>query len=282
MPSTATATRARRFRPGAELPLALATLVILLPVALIIVLSVQPVVNIISPGWNFGLTMQNFASVFAPREPYLTQLGNSSIIVAGTVALCLTAGSLAGYSLSRLGWSPRTTVVVLIAAGLITLIPPMALVPGLYVTLDALGVLGTLLGLVLLNTVFNLPFASVLMKVYFDRVPPEIRESALIDGASEFRAFRQVMLPLAAPGAAAVAIFVAIMSWNEFLFGLTMTTGGRTAPITVGIAALVQPYQITFGEMAALGTAVALPIIVLAVVANRWIVAAVTRGAVKG
>jgi multiple sugar transport system permease protein len=89
-------------------------------------------------------------------------------------------------------------------------------------------------------------------------------------------------LPLAAPGAAAVAIFVAIMSWNEFLFGLTMTTGGRTSPITVGIASLVQPYQITFGEMAALGTAVALPIIVLAIVANRWIVAAVTRGAVKG
>jgi multiple sugar transport system permease protein len=273
---------ARRFRPGAEIPLALATLIVFLPVALIIVLSVQPLVNIISPGWNFGLTTQNYAAVFAPDQPYLTQLGNSTVIVVGTVALCLTAGSLAGYSLSRLGWSPRTTVIVLVAAGIITLIPPMALVPGLYVTLNALGLLGSLLGLVLLNTVFNLPFASVLMKVYFDRVPAEIRESALVDGASEFRTFLQVMLPLASPGAAAVAIFVAIMSWNEFLFGLTMTTGGRTSPITVGIAALVQPYQITFGEMAALGTAVAMPIIVLAVVANRWIVAAVTRGAVKG
>lgn len=277
-----TARPARRIRPGAEIPLALATLIVFLPVALVIVLSVQPVVNIISPGWNFGLTMQNYAAVFAPDQPYLTQLGNSTVIVVGTVALCLTAGSLAGYSLSRLGWSPRTTVIVLVAAGIITLIPPMALVPGLYVTLNTLGLLGSLQGLILLNTVFNLPFASVLMKVYFDRVPPEIRESALVDGASELRTFLQVMLPLAAPGAAAVAIFVAIMSWNEFLFGLTMTTGGRTSPITVGIAALVQPYQITFGEMAALGTAVAMPIIILAIVANRWIVAAVTRGAVKG
>jgi ABC-type glycerol-3-phosphate transport system permease component len=267
MASPATTARpARRFRPGAEIPLALATLIVFLPVALIIVLSVQPVVNIISPGWNFGLTTQSYAAVFAPDQPYLTQLGNSTVIVAGTVALCLTAGSLAGYSLSRLGWSPRTTVIVLVAAGIITLIPPMALVPGLYVTLNTLGLLGSLQGLILLNTVFNLPFASVLMKVYFDRV----------------RTFLQVMLPLAAPGAAAVAIFVAIMSWNEFLFGLTMTTGGRTSPITVGIAALVQPYQITFGEMAALGTAVAMPIIILAIVANRWIVAAVTRGAVKG
>jgi ABC-type glycerol-3-phosphate transport system permease component len=276
------ARRRRRFRLGSELPLALATLAVFLPVALMLVLSVQPLVNIISPGWNFGFSLGNYQEVLAGHQPYLTQIGNSTVIVAGTVTLCLTAGSLAGYSLSRLGWSLRTTVLVLLAAGLITLIPPMALVPGLYLTLNNLGLLGSLLGLILLNTVFNLPFASVLMKVYFDRVPHEIRESALIDGASEFRTFLRVMLPLAAPGAAAVAIFVAIMSWNEFLFGLTMTSGGRTSPITVGIAALVQPYQITFAEMAALGSAVALPIIVLAIVANRWIVAAVTRGAVKG
>jgi ABC-type glycerol-3-phosphate transport system permease component len=113
-------------------------------------------------------------------------------------------------------------------------------------------------------------------------VPHELREAALMDGASETRTFLAVMLPLAAPGAAAVAIFVAIMSWNEFLFGLTMTSGGKTSPITVGIAALVQPYAIEFGQMAAIGTAVALPILVLAVAANRWIVSAVTRGAVKG
>jgi ABC-type glycerol-3-phosphate transport system permease component len=140
----------------------------------------------------------------------------------------------------------------------------MTLVPGLYVTLDAIGLLGSLLGLIVLNTVFNLPFATVLMKVYFDRIPHEMQEAARIDGASELRTFLQVMLPLAVPGAAAVAIFVAIMSWNEFLFGLTMTSGGRTSPITVGIAALVQPYAIEFGRMAALGTAVALPILVLA------------------
>lgn len=278
----AASVRPRRARIGAEVPLALATLLVVLPIAMILVLSVQPVVNIISEGWNVGFTTMNFEAVFAPDEPYVSQLVNSTVIVAGTVALCLVAGSLAGYSLSRLGWAPWMTAIVLAAAGLITLIPPMALVPGLYVTLDALGLLGSLLGLVLLNTVFNVPFASVLMKVYFDRVPAEMREAALIDGASELRTFLRVMLPLAAPGAAAVAIFVAIMSWNEFLFGLTMTSGGRTSPITVGIASLVQPYEITFGEMAALGTAVALPIIVLAVVANRWIVTAVTRGAVKG
>jgi ABC-type glycerol-3-phosphate transport system permease component len=272
----------RRSSPLADLTLAIATLLVLLPVAWMLVLSVQPEVNVVSPGWHFGFTTQNFRAVFAPDEPYLSQVLNSIVIVTGTVALCLAAGSLAGYSLSRLGWSRRTTIVLLALTGLITVIPPMTLVPGLYVTLDAIGLLGSLLGLIVLNTVFNLPFATVLMKVYFDRIPHEVQEAARIDGASELRTFLRVMLPLAAPGAAAVAIFVAIMSWNEFLFGLTMTSGGRTSPITVGIAALVQPYAIEFGRMAALGTAVALPILVIAILASRRIVAAVTRGAVKG
>jgi ABC-type glycerol-3-phosphate transport system permease component len=282
MPRGRQAGSVRRASPLADLTLAIVTLLVLLPVAWMLVLSVQPEVNAVSPGWHFGFTTQNFGAVFAPDEPYLSQALNSIVIVTGTVVLCLAAGSLAGYSLSKLGWSRRTTVVLLALTGLITVIPPMTLVPGLYVTLDAIGLLGSLLGLIVLNTVFNLPFATVLMKVYFDRIPHEMQEAARIDGASELRTFLQVMLPLAAPGAAAVAIFVAIMSWNEFLFGLTMTSGGRTSPITVGIAALVQPYAIEFGRMAALGTAVAVPILVIAILASRRIVTAVTRGAVKG
>jgi ABC-type glycerol-3-phosphate transport system permease component len=274
--------RHHRHNIAAELTLALATLLVLVPVVWMLVVSVQPQVNVVSPGWSFGFTTDNFRAVFGPDEPYLAQVGNSVVIVVGTVLLCLVAGSLAGYSLSRLSWSRTTTTVLLGVTGLVTIIPPMALVPGLYVTLNSIGLLGSLLGLVVLNTVFNLPFATLLMKVYFDRVPHEVREAALVDGASEARTFLRVMLPLAGPGVAAVAIFVAIMSWNEFLFGLTMTSGGRTSPITVGIAALVQPYAIEFGQMAAIGTAVGLPILVLALVANRWIVSAVTGGAVKG
>jgi multiple sugar transport system permease protein len=267
---------------AAEAALGLAILVAVLPVAWMVVLSVQRQVDTVSPGWHFGLAADNFRDVFAPDQPYLAQVGNSVVIVVGTVVLCVAAGSLAGYSLSRLAWSPRTTLLVLGVAGLITVIPPMALVPGLYLTLNSLGLLGSMAGLITLNTVFNLPFATVLMKVYFDGVPNDLREAALIDGASELRTFLQVMFPLVRSGVAAVAIFVAIMTWNEFLFGLTMTSGGRTSPITVGIAALVQPYAIQFGQMAALGTAVALPILLIAIVANRRIVSAVTRGAVKG
>jgi multiple sugar transport system permease protein len=158
----------------------------------------------------------------------------------------------------------------------------MALVPGLYVTLKALGLLGGLAGLIALNTAFNLPFSLIMMKVYFDRTPTEVRESAVVDGASEARTFVSVMLPIAAPGTAAVALYTAIMAWNDFLFGLTMTSGGVSSPITVGIASLVQPYELDWGAMAAIGTLAALPVVILAIIVSRRLVAAVIQGAVKG
>lgn len=158
----------------------------------------------------------------------------------------------------------------------------MTLVPGMYVQMSAMGLLNSISGLILLNTVLNLPFAALLMKSYFDSVPEELREAALVDGASEVRAFFRVVLPIVRPGIAAVSVFTAIMAWNEFLLGLTMTAGGRTAPLTVGIASLVQPYEVTWGEMSAAGAVAALPIIGLAILANRQIVAGLTAGAVKG
>ncbi|MFD0507742.1 carbohydrate ABC transporter permease [Streptomyces chiangmaiensis] len=196
--------------------------------------------------------------------------------------LCLVFGSLAGYALSQLILPRWGTIPLLLLAGFIPLIPPMVLVPGLYATMTSLGLIGGNFGLILLNTVFQMPFAALLMKVYFDGVPNTLREAALIDGASEFATFRAVMLPLVKPGLAAVGTFTGIMAWNEFLFALTMTSGGTTSPLTVGIASLVQPYEVAWGQMAAVGTLAAVPIIIISVIANRYIVAGLTAGAVKG
>jgi len=265
-----------------EVMLGLVILAVLIPIVWMVVLAVQPGKNIVSGGWQFGFTTSNFESLFAPGEPYAAQFLNSLVIVVGTVVLCLVVGTLAGYSLGNPSWSPKATVVLLGGAAIIPVLPPMALVPGLYATLQGLGLLGSIAGLTLLNTVFNLPFTVLLMRVYFSYVPRELREAALIDGASEFTTFRKVILPLAAPGAASAAIYTAIMTWNDFLFGLTMTTGGTTSPITVGIGALVQPNNPEWGKMAAAGTITALPILVVAVVARRRIVSGITQGAVKG
>lgn len=259
-----------------------AGVVTVLPLLWMILIAFQQPRAIISPGWVFDFSLENFAQVFAPGAIYGPQVINSIVLVVTATAICLIVSALAGYSFSQLNWSPRTVLVALAIAALLQVIPPMTLVPGLFVTLTTYDLVGTLSGLIVLNVVFNLPFATIMTKFYFDTLPKELRESASIDGAGEFSIFRTVMLPLAAPGIAAVAIFTAIQIWNEFLFGLVFTTGGTEAPITVGIATLIQPQEIKFGAMAAVGVITAVPIIVMAIVANRQIVAGLTGGAVKG
>ncbi|SDL13578.1 carbohydrate ABC transporter permease [Tessaracoccus oleiagri] len=272
----------RRASVPVEAALLAAIAIIVIPIAWGTMLAFQPNRAIVNPDWDFSMWLGNFESLFAPGEPFLNQLLNSVLITVGTVVLCLVIGSAAGYALSKLNPPRWITLPALVLAAFIPMVPPMTLVPGMYLQMGALGLLNTIGGLVLLNTVLNLPFAALLMKSYFDGVPDELREAALVDGASEVRAFFRVVLPIVRPGMAAVAIFTAIMAWNEFLIGLTMTAGGRTAPLTVGIASLVQPYEVTWGQMAAAGAVAAVPIIVLAIIANRQIVAGLTTGAVKG
>ena len=266
----------------AEFVLIAAIVTTVVPILWMVVLSFQPLKNIIGADINLSFSLSNYTDLLAPGNPLLAQLGNSLAIVVGTVLLCLVFGSLAGYALSQLV-IPRVVLLPLLAlTAFIPLIPPMVLVPGLYATMSSFGLIGGTLGLVILNTVFQLPFAALLMKVYFDGLPATLREAALIDGASEVTAFRSVMLPLVKPGLASVGTFTGIMAWNEFLFGLTMTSGGVTAPLTVGIAALVQPFEVAWGQMAAAGTLAAIPIIIITIIANRYIVAGLTAGAVKG
>lgn len=259
-----------------------AVLTTVAPIVWMILVAFQRPRAIVTPGWNFEFSLDNLTSVFAPGQVYGVQVLNSLVLVVSATAICLLVSTLAAYSLSQLAWSPRVVVGVLLVAGLLQVIPPMTLVPGLFALLTTLGLNGTLFGLILLNVVFNLPFATIMTKFYFDTIPAELRESASIDGASDFGAFRRIMLPLASPGIAAVAIFTAIQVWNEFLFGLVFTAGGAQAPITVGIATLIQPQEIKFGAMAAVGMVTAIPIIVLGIAANRQIVAGLMGGAVKG
>ncbi len=254
----------------------------ILPIVWLIVTAFLQSRAIVAPGIDISFALQNFQSVFDPSADYGRQVLNSLLIVVLGTALCVVVAALAGYSLSQLNWSSRGVLIVLAGLGLLQVVPPMTLVPGIFVLLNTLHLNNTLGALILLDAVFNLPFAVIMAKFYFDSIPGELRESAAIDGASDFGAFRRIMLPLAMPGISAITIFTAIQVWNEFLFGLVFTTGGTSAPLTVGIATLIQPQQIQYGPMAAVGVVTAVPIIVLGIVANRQIVAGLTRGAVKG
>lgn len=276
-----TAQTDRKSNVAVEVTLGAILIIAIAPIAWTVFLAFMPNRNIVASNWQVSFWLGNFATIFSDGT-FVLQILNSIIIVLGSVAICIVVGSLAGYALSRL-YPPRwLTIPALIIAAFIPLIPPMTLVPGLYLLLSEIGLIGTVAGLVLVNGFLNLPFAALLMSSYFSAIPDELREAALVDGASEAKTFLLVMLPVVKPGLASVGIFTGILAWNEFQMGLTLTSGGATAPVTVGIAGLLQPYAVTWGEMAAAGTLAAIPIIIMAVFANRHIVAGLTAGAVKG
>ena len=229
----------------------------------------------------FSLTFHNYASAFNGQNPLAHEFVNSLIIVVGTIVLAVGVGALAGYSLSKLDWPKWVVALALGGCLLIQLLPPVTLLPGFYVTLQHLGVLGSVFGLVLLNTIVNVPFATLLMKVYFDAIPSELTEAAAVDGASEATSLWRIMAPLAMPGIATTSILVGIFAWNEFLMGLTMSASTANAPFTVGVAALLEPYSIQFGQMAAAASVAAIPMIAISVVAGRRVVQGLTAGALK-
>jgi multiple sugar transport system permease protein len=271
----------RRGPLAVEITLGVLAFIAIIPILWTLLLAFLPNRAIVSRSWDFPFWLGNFATLFRD-DTFVRQLTNSVILVIGAVTMSLVIGSLAGYALSKLA-PPRWLVVpALVVAAFIPLVPPITLVPGLYLLLNELGLLGTVWGLILVNAFFNMPFAVLMLTSYFSSIPDELREAAMVDGASPWRSFVSVMLPLVRPGLAATGIYVGIMTWNEFLMGLTLTSGGTTAPLTVGIAGLLQPYAVTWGELSAAGTVAAIPIILLAVFANRHIVAGLTTGAVKG
>ena len=264
-----------------ELSIVIAIVITLIPIVWTVILAFLHNKSIINTSFDFSFWLGNFRLLMDPSQNFVRQIFNSLSITVGTMILTLAIGAGSGYSLSKLKPPKWITTPVFILAAFLPIVPPITLVPGIYATMTNLNLLGSITGLILIDTVFNLPFAILMIKSYFDQIPEEIREAALVDGARERRIFFSVLLPLAKPGFGAVGIYVGIMAWNEFLMGLIMTTGGKSAPLTVGIASLVQDYEITFGQMSAAGFVAAIPIIILTVVASRQIVSGLTAGAVK-
>jgi len=238
--------------------------------------------DIVNPGNLTSFTLFNYGDLFTGTSSFGRLFINSMVLVVCTTLLCLVIGALAAYSLSKYRWPRTFTLTVLALVIFIQLIPTVALIPSYYVMLNDLHLYNTIAGLVLVNTVFNLPFAVFLLKVYFDTLPNELRDSALIDGCNGATAFWRVMLPLAAPAIGAVTILVAILAWNEFLMALSLTSTPDAQTVTVGIASYIQQYSVRYGDMSASAAIATIPIIILATFAHRFIVSGLTGGAIKG
>ena len=221
----------------------------------------------------------HYVSIFT-GHPFLRIIANSLIVASLTTLLCLVIGSLAAFALA---WIPfRGKGWVLGIALAISMFPPISTVSPLYLVIRAIGLRDTWWALVATHTAFALPLTLWILTGAFREIPGELYKAAQMDGCTPLQAFYKILLPLARPGLAAAAILAFIFSWNEFLFALTFTTTEASRTIPVGIALFPGLHEIPYGEIAAASIAVTLPIILLALVFQRRIVAGLATGAVKG
>lgn len=205
----------------------------------------------------------------------------NSLIVSGATAMVVTIlASLSGYALSRFTFRGKYWIVALM---LVTqMFPLVMLVAPIFKMLSPLGLTNSLTGLVIVYTAFNIPFATFLMQSFFDGIPKDLEEAAMIDGATQFMAFRQIILPLTLPGIAATLGFVFTAAWSELLFALMLISGNDAATFPVGLLTFVSKFAVDFGQMMAAGVLALIPACLFFLLIQRYLVQGLTAGAVKG
>jgi len=211
---------------------------------------------------------------------FLRSILNSLVVSILSTLLSLCLASPAAFALAKLPLRGRTFLLILILS--VSIFPPIATVSPLFLMVNALGLRDTWWALVITYTAFTLPLTIWILTSFFQEIPEEIYKAARVDGCTPWSAFRKVLLPLAAPGLATAAILVFIFCWNEFLLALTFTSSETSRTIPVQIALFAGQHETPFGELAAASVTVTLPIIFLAFLFQRRIVAGLTSGAVKG
>jgi ABC-type glycerol-3-phosphate transport system permease component len=227
----------------------------------------------------FEPTLRNYRDVLFGSASLLPNL-TSSVIVAGvSTLLTLVLAIPAAYALARLTFPGKRTSGFYVLAT--QMLPPVGLIIPYYLVLQKVGGLDTYSGLILIYLTFSLPFAIWLMVSYFEDIPREMEEAALLDRAGRLRALWYVILPQARGGIAVTTIFVFLNAWNEFLFAVVLG-GNRVRPVTVAMFNFISVEQTQWARLAAGAMLAMAPVIVLGLLAQRHIVKGLTVGAVKG
>lgn len=226
-----------------------------------------------------NMTIDNFRKII-DSHPILTWFGNSIFVTAFSTAIAIIVSTMAAYSMSRFKY--RTTNFLGFFLLVVRMLPETLLVVPLYMMFTNMGLINNFASLIISNITFIIPFSTWMMKGYFDSIPVTLEESARIDGCSRVQAVRKVIIPLATPGIAATATYSAILGWSEFLFARTFITKPDKWTITVGISSLMGEYTIIWGEVMAAAAISIIPIALVFIFLEKYMVAGVTAGAVKG
>ncbi|GAB2493227.1 carbohydrate ABC transporter permease [Promicromonospora xylanilytica] len=261
----------------------LAALVFLVPLGIAFVRAGQPgdVIVAAPDARFFDLSWVNFQAVADQPEVWRGIL-NSAIVSVSTAVLTAVLATLAGYGFAKFSFRGRGMLFGLVLVTL--MIPFQAILTPLYLQMNVMGLTDNLLGLVLFYTTVNLPFGIFVMRNSFAAVPAELEDSAHVDGAGTFRILTSVLRPLVIPGAATAALYAFLASWTEFLGALTFLTDQTLYTLPVALVNLQQGAygQVNFGLLAAGSVIAMIPCVVLYVALQRYYVAGLASGSVKG
>jgi len=255
-------------------------LFVIIPVLWFILVSLQSPTRALaqSPFANLKFSLQNYVNVFA-RLRYLRYFANSLIISVIATAVTLFIGSLAAYSFSRL----RNKVTDNLSFWILStrMLPPIAVIIPVYLLMSSVGLLDTFLGMVIIYMTISIPYSVWMLKSFFDDIPRELDEAAMVDGCSKLGIIGRIVVPIAVPGIVSTGVFNFILLWSEFLFALIITSIG-TKTLPVAIAAFITDKGIEWSNMAAAGSVLIVPLAMMFYLIQRFLIRGLTFGVLKG
>jgi multiple sugar transport system permease protein len=235
--------------------------------------------SIVSMFWPKPFAVENYQQLLAKTE-FAAWYGNSVFVAVSSTLLATAVGTIGAYALARLKFLGRGFMA---SATLITyLVPPSILFIPLYKQMQALGMANSLAGLIAAYPSFTVPFVTWLLMGYFESIPEELEEAAMIDGATRFGAFYRIVLPLSAPGVLAAGLYAFTQAWNEFLYALVFITDGKLRTLPVGLASFITGDVYGWGYLMSGAVLTTLPVIAAYIYLQKYMVEGLTAGGVKG
>ncbi|WP_101294985.1 carbohydrate ABC transporter permease [Halegenticoccus soli] len=225
------------------------------------------------------LTLRNYAHVLA-RPEFRRYFVNSTVVATATTALTLVFGTLAGYALSRFEFPGRS--VLLLGYISTQMLPWVLVLIPFFLLMFELGLVDSFTGIVLAHTAFALPFATWMLKGYFDDIPESLDDAAKMDGCSQVDVLWRVILPLSAPGMAVAGFYTFVLSWNDYLAVSVLSQTAATRTLPFGLQLFQTQNQINWGLVLTAAVITMVPVILLFAVVQRWLVEGLANGGMKG